>query len=430
MDYKNSMYNIVINKDENYTMIWNSFNGAIIKLENEIAQQLLNNKISSDLKYFNDLLETGIIIEENIDEYLMVKEKEQEILQQEQNKMSIVITPTLKCNYRCIYCFEAGKEKKKVMDYSDADKVINYIENKCKTLKLKNLVITWFGGEPMLCYDIILYIGEKVKQICEKYSVEFGSRMITNGSLLNLEKTKNMVEKCNLKLLQITVDGLEEEYIQKKGTNKQSFEKVINNIIELSSLVRIKVRLNVDKSNYDEVVKVANFLLVEKNLKNKIDIYFAEIKNYNKDEGTSYYNLEEATKARYYFYDDLYNRGLIKKRHIAPISFDPLFCGFKSKNNVVIGPDGNVYKCQHYLDQEDKVVGNLENDCKNKKVLEEFYHPKNSEICKKCNLYPVCRYNCCPALHDLIEIKNDRCSIYDDQLKSIIFQCENYNEEE
>ncbi|MBE5745964.1 MAG: SPASM domain-containing protein [Clostridiales bacterium] len=424
--FKNSMYNIEISKDQEHTLIWNSFNGAIIKLENDIADKIKSNYITPDLKYFNELLESGIILSDDINEYAVVKQKEQEILKQEETRMSLIIAPTLKCNYKCVYCFEANKEKKKIMDYSDADKIISYIKNACLTSKIKTLTITWFGGEPMLCYDIIQYIGDKIKEFSKKHSIDFFSRMISNGSLLTLDKLKILIDKCNLKLIQITIDGMENTYTQKKGTTKEAYNKVINNVVELCDLVKIKIRINADKSNYKELMDVANFLLVEKNLKNKIDIYFAEIKNYNNDNGTDYYTIEEATKAKFDFYETLYNKGLIKKHKISPISFDPLFCGFKSKNNVAIGPNGDIYKCQHFINDVDKIVGYVDSNKQNAEILKEFYDPKNNKLCEKCSLYPVCRYNACPALKNMIKTTNNNCSVYNDLLNSIKFQCEQY----
>ena len=279
-NYKSSKYNIVVSENNDAVTLWNSFNGAIIQLEKSVFEKINNDFFGNDVPYFKELYEMGLIVESNKNEYEIIKEKEIEIIEKENENLSIVITPTLKCNYKCVYCFEAHKEKKKAMDVATADKIIDYVKSKCETGKIKNMAITWFGGEPLLCYDLMLYTGERIKQIAEEHNVNYLSRIITNGSLLNEEKVNVLIEKINLKLLQITLDGLEDIYIEKKGTTRQCYKTVIENICNLCDKVRIKVRINADKSNYNDLLELCNFLLIEKNLKGKIDIYFAELKNY------------------------------------------------------------------------------------------------------------------------------------------------------
>ena len=171
--YKFSKYNIVIKEDESGFLIWNSFNGAIIKLEKDIFQKLVNKQFANDVEFFDELLQNGFIVKADYDEFAEVVKREQQIVNKNKESASFVIAPTLKCNYRCKYCFEAGKEKCAVMNTDTADKIVDYFSSLIDNTKIKNLVITWFGGEPMICYDIICYIGEKIKSWQKKKTYHF-----------------------------------------------------------------------------------------------------------------------------------------------------------------------------------------------------------------------------------------------------------------
>lgn len=50
--------------------------------------------------------------------------------------------------------------------------------------KKKTILINWFGGEPLLAFDVICEICDKLNEA----HVEFWSSMVTNGSLLDEEK--------------------------------------------------------------------------------------------------------------------------------------------------------------------------------------------------------------------------------------------------
>lgn len=425
--YKCSKYNILIEETDSGVTLWNSYNGSIIQLEKEIYTEIIKGNINNKFKNFNELLNNGFIVSEFSNEYEVIKEAEKNIINKANEHLSIVIAPSLKCNFKCVYCFELQKEKEIIMNLSTVDKIVKFIFGCCIESKIKTLSITWFGGEPMLCYDLILNFSKKLKALTNTLSINFYTRIITNGSLLSIERVLNLKENANLKFLQITLDGTEKIYTKKKGTNSKIYNKVINNICDLCSYVNIRIRLNADRSNYQDLMQLAIFLLEKKELKGKIDIYFAELKNYNNDNINKYFNIYESTLVRYNFYNELYKKGLIKKRKTTPINFDPLFCGFKMKNNIVIGPNGEFYKCEHHIGDKNKVVGSVDKGFVENTKLNHFYNGEYDKRCELCNLYPVCRYCSCPVMYQMVN--SDTCNIYNDLLQSIIFQCKQYIKE-
>lgn len=62
--------------------------------------------------------------------------------------MSLIIAPTLDCNFRCPYCFE--DLKKIYMTKGTVNAIKNFVRNKIKN-GVTNLNVSWYGGEPLLC---------------------------------------------------------------------------------------------------------------------------------------------------------------------------------------------------------------------------------------------------------------------------------------
>jgi uncharacterized protein len=77
--------------------------------------------------------------------------------------LELIVNPTEKCNFRCVYCyekFELGNMKPDVVMG-----VKNLILNRSTDLAF--LKISWFGGEPMLGYNGVMDIMEYSGSLCK-----------------------------------------------------------------------------------------------------------------------------------------------------------------------------------------------------------------------------------------------------------------------
>lgn len=122
---------------------------------------------------------------------------------------------TENCNLRCAYCFEGGTRcVSNYMSKETAFKTVDYLLAQAVENNVDDIHITFFGGEPMLCpelmTDIIHYAEEKAGD-CGKtaqYSI------ITNGTIFN-EKTERFLDvwreyKDNKIDIQLSIDGIPE----------------------------------------------------------------------------------------------------------------------------------------------------------------------------------------------------------------------------
>lgn len=197
----------------------------------------------SEIRFFNELVKSGFIVDSNIDEYQRVRTQ---IIERFTNSnpqsVSYVIAPTLKCNLKCVYCFQKDYE----LDYDEQfinditlNRIVQFIVHENRNNKnLKNIRINWFGGEPLLCYDKIIRFSRLLKDALKTNGVQLITGITTNGILLSKEKLEKLISECNLKHMQITVDGEEETYCKRKQTDSSNFYKAIYNINLASRYVK------------------------------------------------------------------------------------------------------------------------------------------------------------------------------------------------
>ena len=169
-----------------------------------------------------------------------------------------VILPTSTCNARCFYCFEQGMRYRKMSAKTVEDTLRFILEHRPQDKK--KIHIHWFGGEPMCA-------AENIDRICEgltEAGIEFSAEMTSNGSLFTDESARKAAEKWKVGKIQITLDGMAEEYARRKRYTKalkEPFETVIGNIHRLIAAgISVTVRLNVDEDNLNEIYRVVDFL--------------------------------------------------------------------------------------------------------------------------------------------------------------------------
>ena len=184
-----------------------------------------------------------------------------------------VILPTTTCNARCFYCFEQGMQYHKMSAETVEDTLRFILQH--KPVDQKKIHIHWFGGEPMCAADHIDRICSGLKDA----GIEFSAEMTSNGSLFTEELANKAAQIWNISKIQITLDGMAEEYSRRKryaGTMKKPFETVIHNIhLLIAAGISVAVRLNVDENNTGEIYRVVDYLGEEftQNEKKKLAVY-------------------------------------------------------------------------------------------------------------------------------------------------------------
>jgi len=150
----------------------------------------------------------------------------------------LTIMPTLDCNFRCVYCYARGGDKKRHIDMGLAKKSFDMLLDSCRKKGVKKTELMFHGGgEPFLesNWDFIeQFIGYAERQSKEK-GIEVSMNGITNGYLS--KKQIDFIVK-HFEHLTISMDGPKEFqdstrfYLDEAGNLKGSFEKVMATIKE------------------------------------------------------------------------------------------------------------------------------------------------------------------------------------------------------
>ena len=168
--------------DKDSVLLYSTFTTSIVEIEKKLYTDIFELKLYDVHKEETEaLLDMGFLVSDEVDELKFLETLRIKTI--EANKTSptyYIICPTTGCNARCYYCFEKGAVQKR-MDLTTAEVVAKYIvDNHDK----ENLVIQWFGGEPLLEPDTISFITEYLNN----HSVKFDSKIITNEIILSVSK--------------------------------------------------------------------------------------------------------------------------------------------------------------------------------------------------------------------------------------------------
>lgn len=110
------------------------------------------------------------------------------------------------------------------MDDITLNAIAKYIISK----KERTIELTWFGGEPLLCYDKIV----KLNDLLISNNVSFTTSIITNGTLFTDDKIK-LLNQLNIQQIQITLDGEQENHDKKRFFRKNqqgTYTLILSNI--------------------------------------------------------------------------------------------------------------------------------------------------------------------------------------------------------
>jgi uncharacterized protein len=193
------------------------------------------------------------------------------------NTEQIVLEVTDACNLRCKYCGYGGlytgydKRENKNLSIKTAKNILDYliclIESPLNRKINKKIIVSFYGGEPLLNMHFIKEIVEYAKSKRLAHN-EFLFSMTTNGTLI--DKHMDFLARNNFLLL-ISLDGDERSNAYRVFPNgKPAFKIIYNNISKL-------------KNKYPEYFeKSVNFISVLHNKNHTKELYRYFKENFNK----------------------------------------------------------------------------------------------------------------------------------------------------
>lgn len=391
---------------EDSVLLYSTFTTSMVELEKLMYDAIFVRLQFDDYpEEVNALSEMGFLISDDVDELAFLESLRVKTLASNNNAPSYyIVCPTTGCNARCYYCFEKGAVQKR-MDKETAHAVADYIY---KNHDSEHLVIQWFGGEPLLEPDTISYIVDYLKS----RGVKFDSKIITNGYLLNDDIVYRAVNQWNVKIIQITIDDLEEEYNRIKDyvyTNVNPFDVVMQNIQRcLYAHINIRIRINFNPLEYQKAVKTVDYLKKRFGSDINFFVYLAPIDSTEIPAITGEFvssqkhpliALLDAEKDFCSFgnYDKRIEVGskydaILRKYYLSPI---PTSCYGGCESSLTIDSMGNIFNCHRLLGYEQYSSGNVFSGRVKNEIAQYYANPiVDDDNCTTCNLLPICQGGC------------------------------------
>ena len=141
------------------------------------------------------------------------------------------------CNLRCKYCFASEGTYNTPRDYMSAEvgkKAIDFLI--AKSGKRVNMEVDFFGGEPLLNFDVVKEIVAYARSREKQAGKKFLFTMTTNGLLLNKEAREWL--NAEMENVVISLDGRKDVHnaCRKTANGKDVYDLIVNNALEFRKI--------------------------------------------------------------------------------------------------------------------------------------------------------------------------------------------------
>ena len=376
----------------NSIICFNTVSGATVLLSREQFSFFKDNPDEAP----DALKEIGIIVSKD------KKEKQEWFTHYLESKnddsnLDLTIATSMNCQFRCVYCFEGDKAVKSLSDEAISN-IKAFVEAKCPTLK--KLRVVWFGGEPLLGIPQIRELSAYFIGLSEKYGFSYCSDITTNGFALTEKNRSILFNECRIHWYYITLDGIADIHDQRRplANGKGTFDVVWSNLIQLVGIgASVLVRVTVDKTNIGSIP-----LLIDKiassEIAGKIYLSFVRTMDYSFTPETAkrtIFSVNEFAGEELRLMEYAHMKGLYSYSLPRPCPTG----GCLRQGDIVIGTDGEVYKCTDTIGEKQWIIGSIGTPSSN--TESQWYKDwltwtpfSGNNKCRSCKLLPLCNGGC------------------------------------
>ena len=232
--------------------------------------------------------------------------------------------------------------------------------------ELDRLVISWFGGEPLLAKEVIYEISNHITQLKKYYSnLSYEANITTNAYLLDWKDYNNLC-KGGVSLYQISLDGIygEHDKTRVKANGKGSFEKIIRNLKEIRDKTTIKseivLRLHYTPDTLASLLNTISYLKSEFGLDNRFKLYIKAIEKLGSESDFFLRTYDERSQKKI---KTTLEEALDLSGMVYSIDSSSRYICYASKaNSFGIRANGQIVKCTVALEDDRNMVGTINPD--------------------------------------------------------------------
>ncbi len=391
--YKNNGYNIVLDVNSGSVHVVDELVYDIIglldqgKQENEIQEELKNTYKEDDIrtacKEIQELKDAGMLFTEDIYRNAIEHFKERETVVK-----ALCLHIAHDCNLACRYCFAEEGEyhgRRAMMSYEVGKQALDFLI--ANYGNRKNLEVDFFGGEPLMNWDVVKKLVEYGREQEKLHNKNFRFTLTTNGVLLNDE----IMEFANKEMANVvlSIDGRKEvhDFMRPFRKGAGSYDLVVPKFQKFAES-------RGEKSYYARGTFTRHNLDFAEDVLHLADLGFDQIsvEPVVADEKEEYALQWEDVPKICEEYDKLAKEMIKRKKEGRGFNFFHFMidltggpCVYKRLSGcgsgteyLAVTPWGDLYPCHQFVGEEKFLMGNVWDGVKRTDICKEF---------KDCNVY-------------------------------------------
>lgn len=279
--------------------------------------------------------------------------------------LNLIVMPTERCNFRCIYCYESFRIGK--MRPSVIRGLKNLIGQRFPELDF--LTLSWFGGEPLLAMDVIQEISEYVLSLSRIYPrVRYRGDITTNAYFITAAIFRKLLD-WHVRSYQISFDGTKKFHDHRRvlANGTGTFDRLWANLRRMKAFpddFAVTVRLHLDRDNYSNASDFLAIFKSEFGKDSRFTLYVRELSQLKDPKvcPLNVFTLHEAMDTIERVRACAKTEGLRirvpeRKNHVCEAA-----CYAAKLNSFVIRANGHISKCTVALDSDINDVGFLDDN--------------------------------------------------------------------
>lgn len=310
------------------------------------------------------------------------------------------------CNLKCKYCFAEEGEyhgKRELMSLEVGKKAIDMLIK--ASGKRKNLEVDFFGGEPLMNFDVVKGIVEYARSVEKEAGKNFRFTITTNGILLN-DKIMEYINE-NMHNVVLSIDGRKEvnDNMRVRAGGQGSYDTIVpkfQKLAESRNQTDYYVRGTFTRHNLDfskDVMHMADLGFkqisiepVVADLKEDYAIQESDLPQiFQEYEKLAKQILERRKNGEWFnffhFMIDLTGGPCVTKRLVG--------CG-SGTEYLAVTPTGDLYPCHQFVGMEQFKMGDVDSGVVKPEIRKSFEscNVYSKPVCKKCWAKFYCSGGC------------------------------------
>ncbi len=365
-----------------------------------------------------DLIAGGMLLAAGTDEIAMVRDRYWRA--RGNTPLALTVTTTMDCNLGCYYCYE--ERSGAALQLQDVRAIVDLAATRLGTSNKRSLHIDWYGGEPLLNVEFLAGASEALQALCAGLGVVYNASIISNGTAWP-DDVGAFIRDHAIRQVQISFDGMKEHHDKRRRyrsgrapvTNPSSFLRAVALVDQLLDHTRVDVRFNMDRENVADLPRFLEMMRERGWFHRPFPVVVQPARLSAYSERSKFMRRVELSIAEFEEWRAMVRQTINGEVGVEESEVPDGFpfprtsvCAALAPDSVVIGADGDLYRCGLQVGEQGRAVGHLhgrEATARQLPILVSDdstwwsrFDPTTQPKCSQCSFLPIC-WSGCPKKH-------------------------------